>query len=75
MLSGIIDAQTARYQADRVDRGGGRNAPKLHAEHARLLDLIRDGAVDEAQALWRDHLERVRSLVATSEETVLDLYS
>lgn len=75
MLGEIIDAQTARFQADQASSGEGRHAPQMHAEHARLVDLIREGAVDEAQALWRAHLERVRELVSSSATTVLDLYS
>ncbi|MDQ1568109.1 MAG: hypothetical protein QOF96_2989, partial [Actinomycetota bacterium] len=46
-----------------------------HADHARLLELIRAGAATEAELFWRQHLERVKGwlLDETDAETVLEL--
>jgi DNA-binding FadR family transcriptional regulator len=74
MLHTIVDAQTARFQTAAEERGESRHAAAMHAEHERVLELIRAGAAQEAEALWRSHLERVRAQVATGPaETVLDL--
>jgi DNA-binding GntR family transcriptional regulator len=74
MLHTIVDAQTARFQASAQERGEARRSGDMHAEHERVLELIKAGAAQEAEALWRNHLERVRAQVATGPaETVLDL--
>jgi DNA-binding FadR family transcriptional regulator len=74
MLHTIVDAQTARFQASAQEKGEARRSSDMHAEHERVLELIRAGAAQEAEALWRSHLERVRAQVATGPaETVLDL--
>jgi DNA-binding FadR family transcriptional regulator len=74
MLQEIVDAQTARFQADQAERGTARHSASMHQEHERLLDLIRAGAATEAEVFWRSHLDRVRSVIASGPaQTVLDL--
>jgi DNA-binding FadR family transcriptional regulator len=76
MLQEIIDIQTARSQADRRQRGGERQAPRMHAEHARVVELIAAGAAGEAELYWRTHLEHVRQATAEgNEDAGLDLMS
>ena len=76
MVQQIIDLQTARKllleesgKVQRLHRSQG------HADHARLLDLIRAGAATEAERFWRQHLERVKGwlLDETDAATVLEL--
>lgn len=76
LLHEIIDRHTARYQLDRAERGGERQAPKMQQEHERALALIAAGDPREAERFWRAHLEHVRQLTsAHNVETVLDLMS
>jgi len=75
MLLGVIDAHTARFQTAQRARGDRRVSRERHAEHERVTELIRAGAVQEAQDYWAEHLAIVRKiLVAEGEaDTVLDL--
>jgi DNA-binding FadR family transcriptional regulator len=74
MLQEIIDAQTARFQADQAERGSERHSAGMHKEHEHVLDLIKAGKATDAELYWRTHLDRVRSVIASGPaETVLDL--
>ena len=75
MLHGVIDAHTARYQSGQRDRGERRHGPDMHAEHKRVIELIRAAAAREAEDYWAAHLESVRKILVTQGEadTVLDL--
>jgi DNA-binding FadR family transcriptional regulator len=77
MLYGVIDAHTARFQTGQRDRGGPRRGPEMHGEHERLTELIKAGAVREAEDYWSAHLEGVRKILVTQgdADTVLDLMS
>jgi len=77
MLHGVIDAHTARFQTGQRTRGARRHGPDMHAEHERVTELIRAGAVREAEDYWAAHLESVRKILVTEGEadTVLDLMS
>ena len=77
MLHGVIDAHTVRFQTGQRERGDPRRGAELHGEHKRLTELIKAGAVREAEDYWAAHLEGVRKiLVAEGEaDTVLDLMS
>jgi DNA-binding FadR family transcriptional regulator len=77
MLHGVIDAHTVRFQTGQRERGDPRRGAELHGEHERLTELIKAGAVREAEDYWAAHLEGVRKiLVAEGEaDTVLDLMS
>jgi DNA-binding FadR family transcriptional regulator len=77
MLHGVIDAHTARFQTGERERGDARRGPQMHGEHKRLTELIRKGAVREAEDYWAGHLEGVRKILVTQGEadTVLDLMS
>lgn len=76
MVQRIIDLQTARKQA--LEAAGvvrATHRPRGHADHERLVQLVRAGAANEAERFWREHLERVRGwlLEETDAETVLEL--
>lgn len=76
MVQQIIDLQTARRQAlEATATVRRRHRSQGHADHARLLELIRAGAATEAELFWRQHLERVKGwlLDETDAETVLEL--
>jgi DNA-binding FadR family transcriptional regulator len=75
MLHGVIDAHTARYQTGQRARGERRHGADMHAEHERVTELIRAGAVREAEDYWAEHLESVRKILVSKGEadTVLDL--
>jgi DNA-binding FadR family transcriptional regulator len=47
----------------------------MHGEHERVTELIRAGAVREAEDYWAEHLESVRKILVSKGEadTVLDL--
>jgi DNA-binding FadR family transcriptional regulator len=77
MLHGVIDAHTARYQSGQRARGERRHGADMHKEHERVTELIRAGAVREAEDYWAAHLESVRKILVTEGEadTVLDLMS
>ncbi len=74
MLSHIIALGTESH-AD-VDSAAGRRAMrKAFRAHQRVVDLIQEGAADEAQALWRRHLDEAEDhlLEGGGTMTVLDL--
>ncbi|MDQ1515493.1 MAG: hypothetical protein QOE80_1323 [Actinomycetota bacterium] len=76
MVQQIIDLQTARKQVlEATGKVRRRHRSQGHADHARLLELIRAGAATEAELFWRQHLERVKGwlLDETDAETVLEL--
>ena len=75
MLHGVIDAHTARFQTAERARGARRHGPDMHGEHERVTELIRAGAVREAEDYWAAHLESVRKILVSKGEadTVLDL--
>jgi len=77
MLHGVIDAHTARFQSGQRERGDARRGPEMHGEHKRLTELIKAGAVREAEDYWAAHLDSVRKILVTQGEadTVLDLMS
>jgi DNA-binding FadR family transcriptional regulator len=77
MLHGVIDAHTARFQSGQRERGDARRGPEMHGEHRRLTELIKAGAVREAEDYWAAHLDSVRKILVTQGEadTVLDLMS
>jgi GntR family transcriptional regulator, transcriptional repressor for pyruvate dehydrogenase complex len=76
MVQQIIDLQTARKlvleESGKVRR---KHRSQGHADHARLLELIKAGAATEAERFWRQHLERVKGwlLDETDAATVLEL--
>jgi DNA-binding FadR family transcriptional regulator len=72
----IIQAQadvffTAHAGADDTRRG----LRAAHRAHSRLVDLVADGAADQAEQMWRRHLEAIEAVFAKvpGTETVLDL--
>ena len=76
MVQQIIDLQTARRLVLEETRTAQRkHRAQGHADHARLLELIRAGAATEAERFWRQHLERVKGwlLDETDAATVLEL--
>jgi GntR family transcriptional regulator, transcriptional repressor for pyruvate dehydrogenase complex len=76
MVQRIIDLQTARKQAlEAMGVVQPRHRPEGHADHGRLIELVRAGAANEAERFWREHLERVKDwlLGETDAETVLEL--
>jgi DNA-binding FadR family transcriptional regulator len=76
MVQQIIDLQTARKQVlEATGKVRRRHRQQGHADHARLLELVRAGAATEAELFWRQHLERVKGwlLDETDAETVLEL--
>jgi DNA-binding GntR family transcriptional regulator len=77
MLEQISDAHSARVQAlETVRRAEGRHGKQGHADHERLVELLRAGAAAEAERFWRDHLDRVRGWLVKEADarTVLDLF-
>jgi DNA-binding FadR family transcriptional regulator len=77
MLEQISDAHSARVQAlERGGRGSGRYGKQGHADHERLVELLRAGAGAEAERFWRGHLDRVRGWLVKEADarTVLDLF-
>ena len=76
MVQQIIDLQAARRQA-LADTGkvARRHRTQGHADHGRLVELVRAGAANEAERFWRQHLERVRGWLLDEADaaTVLEL--
>ena len=76
MLTEIIEAHTARLQ--KLQAGGKvkrRMRQAGHADHERLIDLVRAGATREAEQCWRQHLERVSQMLLSEVDahTLLEL--
>jgi DNA-binding GntR family transcriptional regulator len=75
----IIAQQVARVVTSHADDAASReHHHEAHRAHARLVDLIEVGAVAEAEALWRRHLEQgLEHLLSApaSATTVVDVMS
>jgi DNA-binding FadR family transcriptional regulator len=77
MLTEIIEAHTARLQ--KLQAGGKVKRSRMrqagHADHERLIDLVRAGATREAEQCWRQHLERVSQMLLSEVDahTLLEL--
>ena len=75
VVNRIIAGHVARFIAER----GGEPATRAshleaHRAHERLVELIEVGAEQEAEALWRRHLEAgTRQLMGHAAEAVLDV--
>lgn len=81
MLSAVANRIIAE-QVKKSMKGGNGNATRrykeAHRAHERLVELIEAGKADEAQALWRKHLEGGFAHLSgggTKSERVLDLMS
>jgi DNA-binding FadR family transcriptional regulator len=76
MIHHIIELHGEAY----VARRSGEPQARKHAQagartHHRVLELVRDGKVDDAAELWRRHLDEASQIVlrGAGAKTVLDL--
>jgi len=72
----IIQAQADRFVAEHgAEEATLEGLAKAHRAHARLVDLIAAGAAQDAEDLWRRHLEAgdAQLLSAPDSHSVLDL--
>jgi DNA-binding GntR family transcriptional regulator len=81
MLSAVANRIIAE-QVKKSMKGGNGNSSRrykeAHRAHERLVELIEAGKADEAQALWRKHLEGGFAHLSgggKKSESVLDLMS
>ncbi len=80
VMSAVVNRIFARHVA-RVIAAHGAAAPQTraghleaHRAHERLVELVEVGAEQEAEALWRRHLEAgAERTLAAAAATVLDL--
>jgi DNA-binding GntR family transcriptional regulator len=72
-----ISAAAAMTLTGRPPTDGDRRlARKAHRTRQKLIDLIRGGEADAAEALWRTHLvEAGKTLARGTGETLVDLFA
>jgi DNA-binding FadR family transcriptional regulator len=74
----IIAEQVARAMAAKGKEATTKQYEEAHRAHERLVDLIDVGAAQEAETLWRRHLEGGLAHLASGDKaakTVLDVMS
>jgi DNA-binding GntR family transcriptional regulator len=72
----IIAQQVQRSMSDEGDATTPRHYREAHLAHERLVELVALGAAQEAEALWRRHLESGLAHLASgaaATATVLDV--
>jgi DNA-binding FadR family transcriptional regulator len=72
----IIQVQADRFVAEHGDERSAQDGlARAHRAHVRLVDLIAAGAAQDAEDLWRRHLEAgdAQLLSAPDSHSVLDL--
>jgi GntR family transcriptional regulator, transcriptional repressor for pyruvate dehydrogenase complex len=80
LLSDLLSEIINLHQVAEVTRSGGAgtaNRRKSNEVHRRLFQLIRDGRSQDAQALWRDHIEKTNARYFSGRPVshVVDLFS
>lgn len=75
VVNRIIAGHVARFIAERGGEPETRAGHlEAHRAHERLVELIEVGAAQEAEALWRRHLEAgTQQLIGHAAEAVLDV--
>jgi DNA-binding FadR family transcriptional regulator len=70
----IIQAASDQFFASSGDSTVKRGFAEAHRAHTRLVDLIASGAAQDAEAMWRTHLEAVDAYFMSSPgaRSVLD---
>ena len=74
----IIAEQVARAVGAKGRESTAKHYKDAHRAHERLVDLIEAGASQEAETLWRRHLEGGLAHLASADKaakTVLDVMS
>ena len=75
MLEHISQAAALRFAARAASDSRERLGRKGHRTRSRLIELIRQGDADEAEALWRRHVtEAGKVMTDVVGETVVDLF-
>jgi GntR family transcriptional regulator, transcriptional repressor for pyruvate dehydrogenase complex len=72
IIAGMLHEITERHTAEAVKkrRVSDANYQKLVRSYRRLIELLRAGEADEAEAHWRRHLDTARELMLRGEESV-----
>lgn len=79
LLTGMLEdiAEAAAVSWERQNPPSLREAQRAHRGHQRLVELIRAGATDKAEAFWRVHRDEVGSVLMKvhggSPTTVVDV--
>jgi DNA-binding FadR family transcriptional regulator len=77
MLLSIIELHNQSFLRNHpIDGAPGETVRIAQRTHAKLVDLIRQRAADQAASLWREHLRSVGEyMISYPGETVLDVMS
>jgi DNA-binding FadR family transcriptional regulator len=65
LLTGMLEdiAEAAAISWERQNPPSLTEAQRAHRGHQRLVDLVRAGAAEKAEAFWRAHLDEVGSVL------------
>ena len=77
MLLSIIELHNQKFlHTHPLDEASEDSARAAQRSHAKLVDLIRRRATDQAATFWQQHLQSVTEyMISSPAETVLDVMS